>query len=49
MMHTQPHERFSAVLALAPDATGAFARVVAIPTRCITTPILPQPRALAGC
>jgi len=28
MMHTQPHERFSAVLALAPGATGAFARVV---------------------
>jgi len=31
MMHTQPHERFSAVLALAPDATGAFARVVGDP------------------
>ena len=28
MMHTQPHGRFSAVLALAPDATSAFARVV---------------------
>ena len=28
MMHTQPHERFTAVLALAPGATGAFARVV---------------------
>ena len=28
MMHTQPHERFSAVLALAPGATGAFARGV---------------------
>ena len=28
MMHTQPHERFSVVLALAPGATGAFARVV---------------------
>ena len=28
MMHTQPHERFSAVLALEPGATGAFARVV---------------------
>jgi len=27
-MDTQPHERFSAVLALTPDATGAFARVV---------------------
>ena len=26
MMHTEPHERFSAVLALAPDATSAFAR-----------------------
>jgi acyl dehydratase len=28
MMHTQPHERFSAILALEPDATTAFARVV---------------------
>ena len=28
MMHTQPHERFSVVLALAPGATGAFARGV---------------------
>ena len=26
MMHTQPHERFSAVLTLAPAATSAFAR-----------------------
>ena len=26
MMHTEPHERFSAVLALAPAATSAFAR-----------------------
>ena len=26
MMHTEPHERFSAVLTLAPDATSAFAR-----------------------
>ena len=26
MMQTQPHERFSAVLALEPDATSAFAR-----------------------
>ena len=26
MMHTEPHERFSAVLALEPGATSAFAR-----------------------
>jgi 3-hydroxybutyryl-CoA dehydratase len=26
MMHAAPHERFSAVLTLAPDATSAFAR-----------------------
>jgi len=25
MIHTEPHERFSAVLALAPEATSAFA------------------------
>jgi 3-hydroxybutyryl-CoA dehydratase len=28
MMQTQPHERFSAMLALEPDATTAFARTV---------------------
>ena len=28
MMHTLPHERFSAILTLEPDATTAFARAV---------------------
>jgi 3-hydroxybutyryl-CoA dehydratase len=31
MMHTQPHERFSAVLALEPDAASAFARAAGDP------------------